>query len=126
MQRTMNPMSVDLGNALLKRHRAICISMPKEKEDVREEDVKASILSYTDLLKSIGAPESLAHTIGRYLFEVAAWCEDRGHPPVNALAVNGALRMPGAGYFTAPGGGDWESEVRKCIAWGRYPSKITE
>jgi hypothetical protein len=100
--------------------------MPRNAELVTEEHIELSIISYKDLLASIGAPETLAHSIGKYLYEVASWCADGGHPPVNALAVNGKLSQPGVGYFFAPGGGNWEAEVRECIAHSKYPTRITE
>ena len=45
-------------------------------------------------------------------------------PPLNALAVNGETGMPGEGYDGAPGCDllRWPEEVRRCIAFGGYPS----
>jgi len=120
----MNPLSRDLGDALLMRHKKICSQMPKQEDCVEDKHIQAAIISYRDLLASIGAPESLAPSVGKYLFEVARWCVDRGYPPVNALAVNSALRKPGAGYFLAPGGEDWDTEVKQCIACDKYPLRI--
>ena len=125
-RKPMNPLSLDLGEALLLRHRTLCSKMPKREEDVTEENVSAAIISYKNLLVSIGAPESLAQNIGTYLFQIAEWCEDRGYPPLNALAVNGSLQSPGAGYYLAPGGNKWNDEVRACIAWNHYPLHIAD
>ncbi len=121
---SMNPLSLELGDALLQRHNQVCSNMPKQESAVKDKHIQAAIISYKDLLASIGAPESLAPSIGKFLSEVARWCVDRRYPPVNALAVNGALRRPGVGYFLAPGGADWDAEVKKCIACDRYPLRI--
>lgn len=120
----MNPLSIDLANGLLKRHATLCLSMPDRPEAVMDTDIRSATISYKDLLKSIGAPETLAVGIGKYLFEVASWSTAQGLPPINALAVNGQFQMPGPGYFAAPGGDDWEREIRECIACKKYPSKV--
>ncbi len=98
--------------------------MPSSPELITEEQIQSSIISYSSLLAQIGAPISLAHSVGKYLYEVADWCAGRGYPPINALAVNQAFGMPGTGYFLAPGGDDWESEIRSCIAYRGYPMSI--
>jgi len=122
----MNPLSIDLGNALLKRHQRICGSFTGNAEAVSEELIQKATISYKGLLISIGAPESLAESIGNYLGEVAEWCDVRNLPPVNSLAINASLGMPGPGYFTAAGATDkWKNDVRKCIACKRYPEKIS-
>ena len=126
-KKAMNPLSKDLGNALLARHRDICSDFTGTAETVPPELIKKAILSYTELLRRIGAPESLAQGIGRYLEEVAAWCasQPKPLPPINALAVNGDFDRPGPGYYTAPGCGDWDLEVRQCIACRSYPRELS-
>ncbi len=91
----MNTLSRDLANALLSRHRRHA-SIANDPPEVPQQEIDAAIISYGDLLASIGAPTSLAKSIGRYLFEIAVWSEEHGHPPLNALAVNGKLKMPGS------------------------------
>ena len=119
----MNPLSRDLGNALLNRHRqhAPDVLTP---EDITQIQINQAIISYKDLLKDIGAPEGLARSIGEYLYEIAVWSEERHHPPLNALAVNGTFKMPGVGYFTAPQGKNWEREIRDCLVHKGYPNYI--
>lgn len=125
--RKMNPLSIDLGNALLQRHKKFCGGFVGNAEDVSEELIRRTIIPYKALLVSIGAPETLAESIGTYLEEVAEWCDARGLPPVNALAINAQLGMPGAGYFMAPGASEkWDNDVRMCISCDRYPSKISD
>jgi hypothetical protein len=122
----MNPLSFDLGNALLKRHREICGSFTGSADAVTEDLIKAETISYKALLIKIGAPQSLAESIGNYLGEVADWCDARSFPPVNALAINASLGMPGSGYFTAAGASEkWDNDVRKCIAFRGYPSQMS-
>lgn len=118
----MNPLSVDLGNALLKRHHEICGSFTGAPDSVTDELIQKATISYKDLLMKVGAPVTLAKSSGNYLAEVAEWCDLRSFPPVNALAINGALGMPGTGYFTAAGATEkWDNDVRKCIAFRGYP-----
>jgi hypothetical protein len=125
-ERKMNPLSYDLGNALLGRHRDLCSKFTGNYSDVPESLVEEATISYRSLLQNIRAPESLAEGIGRYLEELAEWCESRKLPPINALAVNGQTRRPGAGYFLAPGcGANWNREVRECIACRSYPAEIS-
>lgn len=121
----MNPLSYDLGRALLARHRAKCSRFVGAPADVPESLILDAIISYGDLLRSVRAPESLAQGIGNYLAELAEWCQAHGLPPINALAVNRDLQKPGAGYFLAPGCGDWDLEVRECIACRSYPERIS-
>ena len=122
----MNPLFYDLGDALLTRHSQICLKFTGKPEDVSEDLKGEAIISYKELLDVIGAPESLAVSIGRYLGELAEWCQERDLPPINALAVNGKFEKPGAGYYIASGCGEnWEREVRDCIAYKKYPPKIS-
>jgi hypothetical protein len=110
----MNPLSYDLGNALLTRHGRICSKYTGGATTVPEDLIDEAILSYKALLREVGAPESLAE-----------WCKVRNLPPINALAVNAKHKRPGTGYYTAPGCGDWDQEVRECIACKRYPASIS-
>ena len=126
-KRKMNPLSVDLANALLARHQHICLSFTGDAEAVSEELIRKATIAYKSLLLKVGAPESLAESIGWYLEEVAQWCDARGLPPINTLAVNASLGMPGPGYFTAPGStANWGNDVRRCIACKSYPTKVPD
>lgn len=121
----INPLSYDLGTALFKRHQEKCGRFTGAAAAVTEDLIKEATISYKALLIKVGAPESLAESIGNYLGEVAEWCDERGMPPVNALAINASFGMPGPGYFTAAGATEkWESDVRKCIAFKGYPSRM--
>jgi hypothetical protein len=125
-KKKMNPLSFDLGNALLVRHQRLCKGFTGSAETVPDELIRKATIAYKPLLLSIGAPGSLAEGIGTYLGEVAEWCDARGLPPINALAINGELGMPGTGYFLAAGAtANWEIDVRKCIACKNYPSRIS-
>jgi hypothetical protein len=126
VKKKMNPLSYDLGNALLERHRRICSKFTGSAEDVSETIIEEAIIAYKQLLREIGAPESLTETIGRYLGPLAEWCQVRNLPPINALAVNSQLQRPGPGYYVAPGCGDWDREVKECIACKRYPDAVTD
>jgi hypothetical protein len=122
----MNPLSIDLGNGLLARHKRLCSTFKGSAKDVSPDLIEEATIGYTRLLAQIGAPESLARCIGPYLEEVAAWCQTKNLPPINALAINESFGTPGAGYYTAPGShGDWESEVRETIACKGYPPSIS-
>jgi hypothetical protein len=123
-QQKMNPLAREIGNALLVRHKQLCSDFTGNSKAVNEDRIRDATISYTELLRVVGAPKTLARSIGEYLEEVAAWCRDRNLPPVNALAVNGQFGRPGSGYYTAPGCGDWDQEVRDCIACRRYPPSI--
>jgi hypothetical protein len=72
-----------------------------------------------------GVPH-LTRSPGRFLAEVAKWCEDRGLPPINALAVNGNTGMPGDNYDGAPGCHllTWPAEVNAAIRCRDYPETI--
>jgi hypothetical protein len=123
----MNPLSFDLGNVLLKRHREICGSFSGTPETVKDELIQKATISYKELLMKVGAPPTLAKSVGTYLGEVADWCDARCFPPVNALAINATLGMPGTGYFTAAGAsGKWGNDVRKCIVFRGYPPRISD
>ena len=126
MPKKINPLSYDLGNALFKRHQEKCSGFTVTAELVTEDQIKEATISYKALLIKVGAPESLAESIGAYLGEVAEWCDARNMPPVNALAINASLGMPGVGYFTAAGASEkWQNDVRKCIAFKGYPARMS-
>ena len=120
MATKLNPLSRDLGNALLARHKQICHGFAGKPEDL----ISDAVISYKALLGVIGAPETLAKSIGGYLNKLAVWSREKNLPPINSLAVNGASGTPGAGYYIAPGCGDWDQEIRDCIACKNYPAII--
>ena len=128
-KRKFNPLSYDLGDALLARHRQICAKfLDDDPSGVPQGLVEEAIIPYKKLLEVVRAPVSLAESIGTYLEEVAEWCDAQTPrlPPINALAVNGLTRRPGVGYYTAPGATEkWELDVRDCISCKRYPLKMS-
>jgi hypothetical protein len=91
---------------------------------VDDQDIKDSIIAYADLCEFADLPRSYAHPSGNFLVEIAEWCNERGWPPLNALAVNGETRYPGEGYSEAPGCDDWDRDVRRVIAFIDYPAQI--
>ncbi len=66
----------------------------------------------------------MTERVGHFPNELAAWCESRGLPPINSLAVNGQTGLPGVGYYIAAGCGDWEKEIAECIACKKYPATL--
>jgi len=65
--------------------------------------------------------------MGKYLREIAEWCQVSGWPPLNALAVNHDTQRPGRGYGGAPGCSleRWQDEVTACIRFADYPDIIS-
>jgi hypothetical protein len=87
--------------------------------------VEQSVIFYGNLCERAGLP-FLTHGVGRFLGEIAEWCEENGWPPLNALAVNRATGMPGEGYDGAAGSDllHWPQQVRACMVFAGYPDTI--
>jgi hypothetical protein len=114
-----------LADVLLRRHRMICVALPRTTpSDVDDGDVRDSVLSYGDLCDWAGLGRNYAHPSGNFLVEIAECCHENGWPPLNALAVNGRTRYPGDGYGGAPGCRDWDDDVRSVIACTSYPERV--
>jgi hypothetical protein len=116
-----------LARELLRRHEQICRQlMVHEPEDVTDGMIDRSLIAYGLLCDRAGVP-FLTHGVGQFLGEVAEWCDEHGWPPLNALAVNSETGTPGEGYDEAAGCAlfRWPDEVRRCIAFGCYPSSVS-
>jgi hypothetical protein len=113
-----------LAKALLRHHEHACrhLRIRKSKE-VTDGMINRSVIPYGILCDRAGVP-FLTHVSGKFLGEIAEWCYKNGWPPLNALAVRKDTGMPGEGYDGAAGCSllKWPDEVRKCIAFGRYPA----
>jgi len=117
----MTPEAGALAQALLSHRRKICRSQGSEPTAI-----DGCVIAYGDLCERAGLPH-LKPTVGKYLREVAQWCDDNGWPPLNALAVNHETRRPGRGYDGAPGCSleRWQDEVTACINFTGYPDSIS-
>lgn len=114
-----------LANALLDRHRTICRTLGRrDPDDVDDDDIKLSVVSYGDLCERAGLGRSFAHASRNFLYEIAQWCDEHDWPPLNALAVNEESHQPGEGYSKAPGCTDWPDNVRRVIAFTSYPAHV--
>jgi len=113
-----------LARELLRCHEQICEQFAvSTAKDVTAGMITRSVISYSVLCERAGVP-FLTHGVGWFLGEIAEWCAEKGWPPLNALAVNNETGMPGEGYEVAAGCSlfTWPDEVRKCIAFDRYPT----
>lgn len=109
----MSAVAQDLANALLAHHRAKC--QPNAS-------LRSCLITYGALCRNANRP-TYTRGSGRYLREVAEWCQQRSLPPINALAVNGKRKKPGPLYDVAPGCSitNWPSEAQSAIDCTRYP-----
>ena len=117
----MSPEAQKLAQALLDHHRKVCRSRVAELTSP-----DSCVITYSDLCERAG----LAHlkaTVGKYLREIAEWCQANGWPPLNALAVNHDTGRPGHGYDNAPGCSleRWEDEATACIRFAGYPHVVS-
>jgi hypothetical protein len=117
----MTPEAQKLAQALFKHHRTVCRLQSGEPPGV-----DLCVITYGDLCERAGLPH-LKATVGKYLREIAEWCQASGWPPLNALAVNHDTGRPGRGYNCAPGCSleRWESELAACIKFADYPAVIS-
>jgi hypothetical protein len=121
-----SPEALALGQKLLEHHRTVCRSINIPATHLVESDVKRLSIRYGTLCKRAGLP-LLTQSAGRFLYEVAVWCEKEGWSPINALVVNRSGR-PGNGYDRAPGGGyaKWPEQVRNAITFKGYPDVMPD
>ena len=111
-----------LTRELLRRHENICRKFAVEgPEDVSEPMVSESVMSYGTLCTLAGLP-FLTRGVGPFLGEVWDWCNERGWPQLNSLAVNGETGIPGDGYYQIE---LWPDEIRRCIAFRGYPASAS-
>jgi hypothetical protein len=118
----MSPIARSLTNALLEHHHATC-----EPHGGRSVIVDRFVIVYSDLCTRAGLP-GLERGIGRYLQEVAEWCQENEWPPLNSLAVNKDSRLPGDNYDVAPGCSlsNWQTEAERTILFRGYPTLLNE
>ena len=109
-----------LAQALLNHHKTVC------RSPAQTLSIESCLIPYGDLCESAGMAH-LKNTAGKFLREIAEWCREKGWPPLNALAVNHATRMPGRGYDDAPGCSldRWREQVAACIQFLDYPDTVS-
>ena len=117
----MSPEAQKLAQALLDHHGKVCRSQGAEITSAA-----SCVITYGDLCERAGLPH-LKDTMGKYLREIAEWCQVSGWPPLNALAVNHDTQRPGRGYDGAAGCSltHWKDEAMACIKFAGYPDVIS-
>jgi hypothetical protein len=116
----VSPEAKAIGQALLDHHKNISRvqggSIPR---------IDACFIPYGDLCERAGVPQ-VKSSVGKFLREIAQWCQENAWPPLNALAVNHDTRRPGRGYDNAPGCSlqNWANEVAACIRFEDYPDLV--
>ena len=116
----MSPVAQAICKALLEHHATVCRS-----HRPRPPIVDQCVITYGVLCDRAGYPQ-VTQSVGRYLQEVAEYCNQRGWPPLNSLAVNQETRIPGDNYDVAPRCSllNWESEAKRCIQFEGYPVSV--
>ena len=109
---------------LLARHAQRCRPLHLQADSITRDDINHCTIPYLELCENAGVPY-LLRSVGRFLEEIAEWCQANGWPPLNSLAVNRQNEQPGDGYDGAADGYcsllRWPEEVRSCIAFEGYP-----
>lgn len=115
----MKPESKALCQVLLDHHALTTKLHPPTSNLI----VANYLIRYGDLCNRAGVPH-LTRIVGRFLIEIAEWCEDNDYPPLNSLAVNDT-GMPGDAYDEAGGFKiiNWPSDVDDCICFAGYPAQ---
>jgi len=124
----MTAEATTIANTLLKHHAAACEEFDgMAPEEIPDSMVAESTISYGILCERAGVP-FLTHSAGIFLGEIAEWCDEKGWPPLNSLAVNRATGMPGGGFDGAAGCDLllWPEQVRQCIVFDGYPANTLE
>jgi len=124
----MTAEATTIASALLKYHKEVCRGFNGvPPENINDRMVEQSVIFYGDLCERAGVP-FLTHGVGRFLGEIAEWCEENGWPRLNSLAVNRATGMPGVGYDGAPGSDllHWPEQVWQCMVFADYPETIAD
>jgi hypothetical protein len=108
-----------LCQVLLDWHQAKTVAHPVGKKVL----LKLYTIPYGDLCNAAGVPHVLM-VVGKFLQEIAEWCEAEGFPPLNSLAVNSRTGIPGDGY---DGAGnfyivDWPRDAEACVRFADYPA----
>jgi hypothetical protein len=81
----MTAEATTVANVLLRYHRQNCAS-GAAAEHISDSAVVQCVIFYGSLCEEAGLP-FLTHGVGRFLGEIAEWCEKHGSPPLNSLAV---------------------------------------
>lgn len=117
----MQPESRALLSALLAHHRQVCLP-----PGTRVFDISQRVISYGQLCQAAQVPW-LVRNVGRYLLEIAEWCEQHHYPPLNSLAVNAESLVPGDSYDGAGNFqlANWPADVERCLTFPGYPSTPT-
>ncbi|MGH7826399.1 MAG: hypothetical protein ACREQ7_14645 [Candidatus Binatia bacterium] len=115
----MSPQARALAQALLDHHKRLRAALGENPA------VDSCVLAYGDLCERAGVPQ-IKHRVGKFLREIADWCDENGWPPLNSLAVNHNTRKPGHGYDTAPGCNleHWPEQMVACIYFSDYPDRV--
>jgi hypothetical protein len=116
----MSPEAQKLAEALLDHHRKVCQPLKQTSPSV-----ESCLIVYGDLCERAGL-SYLKPNVGKFLREVAQWCQDNDWPPLNALAVNHNTLSPGQGYDSAPGCSRerWHDDAMACINFTGYPDLL--
>jgi len=116
----VTPVAHAIVNSLLRHHAAVC-----RAHTARPPIIDRCVITYGDLCQDAGYPQ-VTQSVGRYLQEVAVYCQQQGWPPLNSLAVNQDSRIPGDNYDVAPGCSliDWPSQAERCIEFDGYPEMV--
>lgn len=109
-----------LGEVLLKHH--VTVRRPPGTK-LHDHEVQSAVLAYGTLCERAGVPW-LTRSVGVFLGELASWCSANKFPPLNSLAVNAETRLPGDGYYNAEQCKKWPIEVRECLTFVGYPTKM--
>ncbi|HWO41509.1 MAG TPA: hypothetical protein VNO43_06865 [Candidatus Eisenbacteria bacterium] len=116
----MSPEARALAQALISHRRQV--RGPEPEPNFSPDPV---VITYGELCERAGLPH-LKPVVGKFLREIAAWCDANGWPPLNSLAVNHETRTPGRGYDRAPGCSlaGWRKELAACLAFPGYPESV--
>jgi hypothetical protein len=111
--------SIAICNALLEQHRSFC--------PIGNENFRHCTIGYLNLCTDAGVPD-LYRSCGKFLLEIAQWCQRNGLAPLNALAINEQEEQPGGEYDLAPGCSllTWPSEAAAVVVERRYPTVWVE
>lgn len=93
----MSAISKKLYQTLLDHHLSVRISEP-----IKDTQIDPCLMTYARLCDESGMPGAEVG-VGKFLAEIAEYCQVNGWPPINALAVNSSSRMPGEKYDLAEG-----------------------
>ena len=122
----MNAIARNYTEALLTHHRRVCWPVSEEAAQITDATVRRCCLTYLDLFRLSSG--TMPRFMGRFLDDVARWCQNNRWPCLDSLVVNRKSGKPGDGYKTLHAGGlaSWEKEVRLCIAFKKYPATTCE